>query len=224
MKVIDMNLAKNFLAGSVAAAVTAAAAAPLAASDFAFDAKKAGVEAGVSTLGSFIAPIYEINDSLTLRAPLHFGSYAGNDSYNGNPVSYYLDLRSSSLVLDYHPFQGRLRLSGGLGFGGYEAGTTITDPELGDQVFQGTYDFRVEQKKTIAPVLSVGFVQSVSDRLAFVGEVGGKFAQHELSTNLDAISDPATRANMADEIAAINDDLRDIKVIPFLTVGARFSF
>lgn len=217
-----MRIAK--MTAPLSAVVTALAigAAPAAALDL--DMPRTSIEAGVSTLGTFVAPSFALTDQLSLRAPLHFGGYAGNDSYNGNPVRYDLDLRSNAFMIDYHPFSGGLRLSGGLGFGGYEATTTVTDPELGEHVFEGRFDFSLEQKKTVAPVLAVGFVQPISGSMAFVGEIGGKFAQHELRTDLEAVADPVIRRDLAGEVAAINDDLRTIRVIPFLTVGARFSF
>lgn len=219
-----MGIAKKFLTSSVAAAALAIAAAPVMANDFAFDIKNAGAEVGVSTLGGFIAPTYDLNDRVKLRAPIYFGSYDGDDSYEGNDLSYGLDLQSTALLVDYHPFHGKFRVTGGLAFGGYEANATVTNPELGDYNFTGEYDFRLEQKSTVAPVLAVGYVQPLTQNISLVGEMGGKFSTYRVGTNLDAIADPLERENMADEIAEINDDLKDIKVTPFLSAGIKFSF
>lgn len=219
-----MLFAKNALRLGAAAIALALAAAPVVAREFRFEPEKAGVEMGLSTLGTYVAPTYALNSRVSLRAPFHFGDYEGEDSYDGNDLSYKFDLASSAIFVDYKPFEGKFRISAGLGFGGYEAGTTVTDPTLDGTTFPGTYDFKLEQKSDVTPMLAMGYVQPLGKRLSLVGELGGKITTYRVGTDLDAISDPLLRAEMAEEIAEINRDLKDINVTPFATLGVAFRF
>lgn len=73
-------------------------------------------------------------------------------------------------------------------------------------------------------MVSVGFEAPFSERMALVGEIGGKFKKYRLSTDLQAIADPTIRGEMAEEVAKINDDLNDIRVTPFLSLGVSYRF
>lgn len=212
----------GFSLGVACAALMMAGAAT--AQDLSFNPENFGLETGVSTLGAYAAPTYEIDDSFSLRMPVYFGNYEGDDRYEGNPISYEIDLQSTAFLVDYHPFQGSLRLTAGMGFSGYNASTAVTNPELGGINFTGDYAFELEQEKDLTPILAVGYVQPLGSQVALTGEMGGKFGTYKVGTKLDAIPDPVVRGDMAEQIAEMNKDLKDIKVTPYLSMGLKFSF
>lgn len=185
---------------------------------------KMGIEAGVSTLGVYIGPTYKMNDTLTARLPVYIGSTSFSDTYEGNDASVNFNANSAALMADYHPSKNGFRISGGIGLGGYEATTSITDPELDGTVFVGSADFTLEQKNRIVPVVSVGYSKTFDNGFGVLAELGAKIGTYTV-TSSNSFLPAGQQADYDAEIAKINDDLAaDIKATPFLTFGISYKY
>ena len=183
-----------------------------------------GIEAGVSTLGAFVAPTYEINDKLSLRAPLYFGAMSDEFDVDGNTVEGSIDANAIALMADFHPLGNALRVSGGIGIGGYDLSGKTTDLTLDGTTFAGVSEVTIGQKQDLAPVLSVGFNHEFASGLTLFGDIGGRIATYQVSVKTAAPLTPADQADLDASIAGYNDDLAAFGVTPFLAFGIGFRF
>ena len=183
-----------------------------------------GIEAGVSTLGIYIGPNYNLGDRLTARLPIYLGSATFQNSFEGNDATVNASTTSAALLADYHPFGGAFRVSGGLGFGGYEVTSSIVNPNLDGTVFTGTADFNFEQKDNVVPVLSLGYAKTFKSGFGVVAELGAKFGTYTVASSSSFLPS-GQQADYDAEIARINRQFaNDIKATPFLTLGISYKY
>lgn len=182
------------------------------------------IESGLSTLGVHLAPTFELSDRFSLRAPLHFGAYSDTFDVEGNTVDATIDATNTTLMVDFSPWANALRVSGGVGMGGYVATAEMTDLTLDGNTFTGTSTLRVAQKSSVAPVLSLGFAHQFDNGFALFGDIGGRFATYEASIDTTIALGPSEQADLDASVADINDDLANFWVTPFVTIGFGFEF
>lgn len=183
-----------------------------------------GFEAGVSTLGAFVAPKYSLSDKVTLRAPIYFGGYEGSFDDEGTTVEGEVSLLSFALVADYQPWANGLRLSGGVVSGGYEiTSSSQTSVTLDGNDYNGSFDATFQQENKIAPVLSVGYAKTFGNGLTLSADVGAKIGKYDLtvtsSTDLGA-----DQAAFDEDLAEVNRELDQITATPFLSIGLGYRF
>lgn len=77
-----------------------------------------GVEAGLSTLGLYIAPKAEIAPQWQIRAPIYLGRISDSFDLDGNDINGRLTSNSIALMGDYALGGAGFRLSGGVSYGG----------------------------------------------------------------------------------------------------------
>jgi hypothetical protein len=151
------------------------------------DAGSYRVEAGVSTLGLYLAPTYQINDNWTVRAPLYLGQIKGEYEFEGNTVDGKAGVTNGTLMADYRPWANAIRLSGGLGVGGYQTSGMVTNIELDGVTYAGSSSFAVKQKSLIAPVVSIGVAKEFRNGLTIFADVGARVATYEASVTTDRL-------------------------------------
>lgn len=205
-------------------AILAACVAGLALPAAAQDAASFGVEAGVSTLGIYAGPNLRISDTLRLRVPLYFGTLSRDVDYEGNTVRGDVSVRSAAVMADYHFGGGGFRISAGLSAGGYDFGGSITNPTIDGRTYPGSYTATLEQDRAVAPVIAVGYSGAINRSFGAVAELGVRVSSLSLSTTGQEALPPADLAAFDADIAEINADLDDMRLIPFLTLGFVYRF
>ena len=204
----------------ILAACLAALALPVAAQE----AGSFGVETGVSTLGIYAAPNFRLSDTLRLRVPLFFGTLSRDVDYEGNTLNGEVSVRSAAVMADYHFGGGGFRVSAGLSAGGYDFGGSIADPTIDGRTYPGSYTATLEQDRSLAPVISVGYSGAINRSFGAVAELGVRLSGLSLSTTGQEALPPADLAAFDADIAEINADLADMGLIPFLTLGFVYRF
>lgn len=189
-----------------------------------FNLQDISVGAGISTLGFYVAPEYKLNEKLSVRTPFYFGSYKTTVEDAGNDFQAKLDTKSLAIMADYRPFANGLRVSGGLSYGGYDLDMSTVNPTLKGVQLDGRYDFEVKQKNDIVPMVSVGYSAEPLKNLSITAEFGAKFTKYEVNTNLDRIDNAQWRQLVSDERQRLNEDLADMDVTPFISLGVTYRF
>lgn len=213
-----MKAGFGFVAGAVVAAgVTGGAA-------VAQDMGKFGIEAGVSTLGAFVAPTYDVNDRLSLRLPVYLGSTSGDFEVEDNTVDGKFAVNSVALMADFSPWSNAWRVSGGLGIGGYDLSGTTNNLTLDGNTYAGVSTVKVTQNEDLAPILSIGYHKEFASGLTIFGDVGGRIATYQMSVSTEAVLSPADQADLDASLADVNSDLADVGVTPFISFGLGFKF
>lgn len=204
---------------------------------FAADDGRSGFTLGpdVSTLGVGLQAGLRFNDYVGARIGGNWFEYDFERSYDDVDYDVDLNLGSAGSLLDIYPFGGGFRLSGGvrLNFnqadltgspnGGFEiGGTTYTADEVG--TLDGGVDFN-----TFAPYLGLGYGATLFDgalELAFdAGAMYHGRPDVDLSASGGSLSnDPALQADLAEERAAIEDDLDGFRFYPVIGVSLAYRF
>jgi hypothetical protein len=185
--------------------------------------KGLGAEAGVSTLGIYIAPKYKFSDQITGRVAMFTGSMSQSQKIEGNTVSGKVDLASSAVMADFHPFAGAFRVSGGLGLNGYDISGTITNPVFNNNTYTASVAANVKQTNNVVPILSVGYAKTFGNGFGVVAEVGAKMGTYTLTAS-DANIPALLKAQFNADVAKANSDLQKNTITPFVTLGLSYRF
>lgn len=139
------------------------------------------------------------------------------------------------LMIDWYPFSGGFRVSGGILFNGTDisldatsaasieiGGTTYYPDEIG--TLRGESDF-----DDIAPYVGIGFHNPLSrnGHWGFTGDVGVAFIGSpnvNLRVTGPYADDPGLQADLAKEEARIEDDLDGIRFYPVLSATLYYRF
>ncbi len=195
-----------------------------------------GVTGRLSTLGLGVEVTKSMTASLNARVGFNTWSYDKNFSDNdGIEYDFNLELRSMSALLDWHPFNGGFRLSGGLFYNKNNINATAR-PQSSYTIGNNTYtaaqigsvsaniDF-----KTMVPYLGIGWGNAVGKdkRLGFVFDLGivyqGSPDVSMQATGLVA-SDPTFQADLAQEEQQLQNDVYDFKYYPVISLGMSYQF
>ena len=187
-----------------------------------------------STLGVGLEAEKTFSDSFGARVGINYFTY----DYDGtkDDIDYNLDLNllSVSALLDWHPFQGSFRISGGALYNGNDIdmdAKTATSYQIGGITYNanqignltGTVDFN-----DVAPYLGVGWDTTFgkSKKFGFLLELG---AIYQGTPEVDlSISGPiATQAFLNDlqaEEDSLQEDLDNFEYYPVLAVGFSYRY
>ena len=194
-----------------------------------------GVGARVSTLGLTYEAKFALTDHLALRGG--FNQYDTDYEETQQDITYDFDadFDSMHLLLDYHPFAGMFRITGGL----LDNDSTF----VGTGTSTGTYTLNgVAYTGAEVGTLSAGFgLQEVgtylgvgwasaprSSGLGFSVDIGvvlqdGPQAQI-VSTGGLLSNDPTFQSNVDAEIAKLNEDLEEFDTYPVISIGVSYTF
>ncbi len=203
---------------------TSAAAVAIALSASASHATDIKFEAGLSTMGLYAAPSFGITDNTRIRTPLYLGRVSRDVTAEGNTLDATINSFSAAVMADYYLGTSGLRVSGGLSLGGYRLNGSVNNPTLDGITYDGSFTADIRQRRNVAPVLALGYSQTIGENFGLMFEVGGRFTSMRLTTTGQESLGAADRATFDDSIADINRDLRDFPVVPFLSLGFTYRF
>jgi len=192
-----------------------------------------GVKGGTLGLGGDLTT--DIVPGLNLRGGVQWFSLDFDTEFEDIDYSVDVDFLNPLLLLDWYPFGGSFRLSGGILFNQSDVdlratpsqpveigGTIYTPAEVG--TLRGQSDFN-----PIAPYVGIGWGNAVgrSRRLGLAMDLGVAFIGSpgvDLSATGLLASDPTFRAHLAQEEEDIEDDLHDFKFYPVLSLTLYYCF
>ncbi len=172
----------------------------------------------------------------------HFGSRLGVNyfpyKYSGEgddiEYDYELKLMNISALLDFHPFGGGFRISGGILFNSNEI-TADAIPsvsyEIGDETYTvtdvGNLTGKIDFEK-IAPYFSLGWGTSYKKEsgLGFLIEIGAAMqGSPNVEFTADGViaDDPTFMDELAKEQENLSDDLKSYKIFPVVVIGLNYK-
>ena len=196
-----------------------------------------GVLLKAGTLGAGLDVSKGISETLALRLQANALSYDEDITESDVEYKAELDLRSAGVLLDWHPFSGVFRVSGGAYWNGNEAsatgrptggtyeinGTTYASAEIGS--LNGQVDF-----PSVAPYLGLGFgsAPKAGSGLSFSFDVGVLY-QREPNVALSVACGTTARcaqlqSDVAAEAVSLQDELKDFKFYPVVSFGIGYRF
>lgn len=196
-----------------------------------------GVTAKFGTLGAGV----ELTKGFTpkINGRLGYNTFTFDESGAESGVDYDIDLELSTItaLLDWHPFEGSLRVTAGAVSNGNEldmkakpsnatydiGGVTYTAADVG--TFTGKVDF-----DDMVPYLGIGWGNAVEkgQRLTFSFDLGVMF-QGTPKATLSSVggtlsSDPTFQANLQQEEADLQKELDEFDAYPVLSFGIAWQF
>jgi hypothetical protein len=202
-----------------------------------------GLGLKASTLGLGLELHRELNDSFNIRLGLN--TYDHDEDYDDGGISYNgeLELMSVGSYIDWHPFQGGFRLTGGLLYNGNEVTLKGKPTTLGTVNVGGTnYNFTNAQLNgkvefnSIAPYLGMGWGNSFKgSRWSFLFDLGAMFQgspDADLSTSGTvtvagtniAVNTATFQSDLAKETQELENDIEDLKIYPVVSLGLSYRF
>jgi len=178
-----------------------------------------------------------ITDWLAVRVGINYFTYSYSGTKSNVDYDFDLDLLNGPILLDWHPFKGAFRISGGVLINGNELnakgkpvasgtfdlnGTTYTAAQVGN--LEGKIDFN-----SVAPYLGLGVDTSFGKErgFGFVFELGA-FYQGSPDVTFSASGPIATNAAFIHDLKQEEADLQSaidfFKVYPVLAVGVNYRF
>lgn len=199
-----------------------------------------GIYAKGGTLGVGGGVGFGLTDTLRLRAGYTALKVSKDISQTDIDYSGDLKLGGGEALLDWHPFHGTFRVTGGLTFnrnevtvdaeptnGTYELnGNTYLASEIGD--LDGKVDF-----KSTAPYLGIGWgdVVGKDGRFSFIADIGVLFQgspDAKLNVNCGPAVSPtecaSIRSDVQEEERELQDDADDFEFWPVVSVGVGYRF
>ena len=194
------------------------------------DSGRFAVAGKLSTLGVGAEVTTRITSNINLRFGANAFSYDYSDKESDIEYDFDLDLLSGSVLLDWYPFHGGFRLSGGVLVNqneldmeakptlSYTIGSkTYTSDEVG--TLEGSMDF-----KAVAPYAGIGWGNAVgkNKKLGFLFDLGVVFQGSpdvELVANGLLTPDPTFQADLAREEQDLKDELDKYKYYPLVAFG-----
>lgn len=218
MKIVSILLAA-FAAGSVHAAELATS-----------------LDLGTTGLG------LHLSTPLSSKLNARVGLNAANYSYDGNTsdmdYDFKLKLKTVDALLDYHPFDGVFRITGGVVYNGNKidarakpnGGTYTVNGRAYDASLVGDLSGKIDFRKA-APYLGIGWGNAVKAQGWSVGADLGVTFQGSPKTQLASnnCTAPALLCQqLASDVAVENADLaeevKDFKLYPVIRVGISYRF
>jgi hypothetical protein len=241
------------LAAPAASSAAAPAAAAQHASHAPFSGLGADVKVGLAGIGFDVAtPL--VPARLNLRGGASFFSYNLSETTSDNlVVNGTLKLQNSGIMLDWFPFGGRFRLSGGatvynnkgvtatlnepsgssftLGNDKYYASGPVTGSGIftlggktGGRVSFGTGNLLPKKGRfTFQSELGVEFVSAPTVALAFSGNVCTSAQGANCATPTNISSNPMFQADITSEQAKLQNDVNFVRYYPILSFGVGFK-
>ena len=180
-----------------------------------------GLAGKVSTNGYGVELGYRFNDYLAVRGGINKGSYDYSGTDSGIDYQYTLDFDNNPVLLDWHPFGGVFRLTGGVVSNNNQL-TGRASGALVDGVPATTVTTDIIFNKA-SPYVGLGWggLPAKKSGLGFSFDLG--VLMHGSPTA--RITAPgASSADIAAEEAALNDELKDFKYWPVISFGLGYTF
>ena len=191
-----------------------------------------GVKAG--TLGAGVEGTFGLSPRFSVRLGANSFTYAYDETASGIQYDADLDLKSGALLLDWHPFRGVFRISAGYMYNKNALHLTATptqDQQIGGQTYTpaeiGTLTGDMTFKKGV-PYAGFGWGNAARGRgFGFSLEIGAMLqGSPEVTLRGDGglAGDPAFEDDLRQEEQQIEEDLKEFKVYPVISLGLSFNF
>ncbi len=189
----------------------------------------------VSTLGLGLEAEKSFSDLIGGRLGVNYFTYDYNGTEDDIDYDFELNLKSLSVLLDWHPFQGSFRISGGAVFNGNTIDANAKSAEtfdIGNSTYTGAQVGTLTGKidfENIAPYLGLGWDTSFGKdkSFGFLFELGVLY-QGSPKVALSADGPIASDATFQNELAAEEKDLQSdldvFKVYPVVAIGLSYRF
>lgn len=195
------------------------------------------VSVRASTLGLGGEVGYAFNEYVNLRVGLNQYTYDYETTEDGIEYDFDLDLESTAVFLDVHPFAGAFRVTAGMldnnnelngravATGTYDIGDTTYS---GEEV--GTLYSNVVLGDSNPLYLGIGWSKALSDSGWGFGFDLGAVMLGDSSVNLapeggSLVGNEAFQADLAEEEAALENDINDsFELYPVAAIGFTFQF
>ncbi len=187
----------------------------------------------VGTLGAGLEASYWVTEKVNVRGGFHQFDYDTDFDIEGEDFDAELALESFGMMVDYHPWGGAFRISGGILKNNTSAslnGSYNGSFNFNGQSFSAATPTVVEGKVdfgSVAPVVSVGWNKKVTKNFSLMAELGAMYTgagDLSISSTGGVSSDPTFQAELEAERAEIQDDLDSFKVYPVIQFGASLRF
>jgi len=194
------------------------------------------VSARASTLGLGAEAGYAFNDYVNVRLALN--SYTRDYDSTEDDISYNfdLDLKSTALLLDVHPFAGVFRVTAGvldnrneLSGQAAPAGTYEIDGVDYTQAEVGSLLSSVKLGDSTPFYLGLGWSKALENSGWGIGFDAGVVLMGKPDLTLTSVggtatNDPTFQARLAAEEQAAQDDLDDFETYPVIALGVTYQF
>ncbi len=191
------------------------------------------IKAGL--LGAGMEVGRSFSDSISGRIGVNYFTYDYSATESDIEYNFDLSLKSLSVLLDWHPFQGSFRISGGVLYNGnkIEADAKSSDTyDIGDKTYTaeqvGTLDGKIDFD-AVAPYLGLGWDTSFGKKngFGFLFEIGAIYQgspKADLSASGPIAGNQEFIDNLAKEESNLQSNLDDFKYYPVATVGLSYRF
>lgn len=195
------------------------------------------LQGGTTGLGAGLA--YRLTDQLSVRGSYNGFAYSHEETVDELEYDLDLELSTTELLLDWHPFNSGFRVTSGIVYNGTDltgdARPTGTGTvEFGGQTFVvqdvGSVDADVDFQR-VAPYLGIGYGQPFGKRLSFSADLGVMYQgspDATLQVRPGAGVDPLTQARLeqaaADEERELEDELDQLRFYPVARIGLAYAF
>ncbi len=192
-----------------------------------------GIKAG--TLGAGVELEGAFSDSLGARIGANYFTHDYTGTKDDIEYDFDLTLQNVSLLLDWHPFQGAFRISGGALYNGnkLESEAEPSDTyEIGDTEYTaseiGTLEGEIEFNE-IAPYLGLGWDTSFGkqNRFGFLFELGAIYQgspEVELTASGPISSNRTFQDDIAEEEENLQEELDYFEFYPVIAIGVSYRF
>lgn len=189
----------------------------------------------VSTLGLGLEVERSLSDSISGRIGVNYFTYGYSGTEDDIEYDFDLNLMSLSALLDWHPFKGSFRISGGAIYNGNDIDANAKSSEtfdIGDSTYTGAELGTLKGKidfKDIAPYLGLGWDTSFGKNKSFgflfeLGAIYQGLPKVDLSADGPIASDPTFQNELATEEKNLQSDLDSFKVYPVIAIGLSYRF
>lgn len=191
-----------------------------------------GVGVKASTLGAGIELGIPLSERFVARAALNKYSREDDQTIDGIDYEADLDLKSSALFLDWHPFKGTFHLTVGYVNSGSELNamaTPVGAVDIGGNTYDGSLiDFTLNGTVDLGsgPYIGLGWGNVPAAGLGFTFEVGA-VQQGTPDASLRVSGADAGLINQADvdqEERNMQDDLDKFELYPVVSLGISYGF
>ena len=189
------------------------------------DAQAFTVGAGVGTMGIYVEPTLKTGPKSSLRMPIGFGKRKFSTSFEGIDYDVSGSVGGVGVLADYYPAGGALRVSGGLFKTDLNvSGRTTGSVEVGENTYVGVdLSTRGGPSNSVAPVLSVGYDGHVGAGWGVSTDVGVMYVGGWTTSITDATGTIA-QSDIDAELQAVDEQLSDINILPFVKFGATYRW
>lgn len=189
----------------------------------------------LGTLGGGLELTRSLSETVNARVGVNFFTYEYTGEESDIEYEFDLNLFSASALLDWHPFGGVFRLSGGLVLNNNELDSTARPLEI---TAIGDVDYTPEEIGTLtgnidfnnlAPYAGIGLGNAVAGdkKWGVVLDIGVMFqGTPDASLAADGLlsTDPAFLAELAKEEKDLQDELDTFKYYPVISFGITYRF